>query len=402
MAQLSGRRRRALALITISLLVLAGASLAWIVPGLHLGGVARSRTAAAIPPPPPAYPTSYAFVKRSLGWAHVARPGGGSTLFRTDDGGKHWRRLTDLAGDWVGGTIQFMDETHGFVLTTRPVQLHRTTDGGAHWDTVALPDASGISTDGITFADARHGWSIVPPTRSGQGPAIYGTSDGGDTWTHLSDLPQDVFGPVFRGSEGWLGAHGWADQLRVYASFDGGLSWTSRAVPRPPGSQFDAANPPNFSARVELLPGGGVVAFVWTGSMCRNHGPCASNHEAEFTSFDGGVTWTYVPTPAGEYIATDIGYADARHWWSAASGSLYQSSDAGQTWKQIPGVLLPSGRCSFHFFDSGHAWVHVSTALVDVRDTDQLQRYSSTLLFTSDAGRHWVKVPSATVSQAFT
>jgi hypothetical protein len=54
-----------------------------------------------------------------------------------------------------------------------------------------------------------------------------------------------------------------------------------------------------------------------------------------------------------------------------------------------------AGWCgSFHFFDSQHAWVQASTALVDIQDPEQVRRYASTLLFTSDAGLHWVKVNS--------
>lgn len=77
-----------------------------------------------------------------------------------------------------------------------------------------------------------------------------------------------------------------------------------------------------------------------------------------------------------------------------APNTLYKSSDGGQTWTQISIQQMPVGADSFHFFDSQHAWVQVSTALIDIQDPEQVRRYASTLLFTSDGGLHWVKVNS--------
>jgi photosystem II stability/assembly factor-like uncharacterized protein len=391
--RLSARRRWAVALISVSMVAIAVAALALIAPGLHQGEPANLRTRAVTPSPPLTYPTAYSFVNRSQGWAEVARPGGDSTIFKTDDGGRHWRLLTTLVGN-SNLTLQFVDPTHGFVLMSRPNQLYRTTDGGAHWVPVAIPLGSGA----VTFADARRGWSTVAPSGPSGLPAIYMSADGGDTWARFSDTPQDSSGLVLRGSEAWLSAQGFqAGQLHVYASFDGGLSWASRAVPRPPGSKAEAANPPAFFARVLLLPGTGVVVFVSTGPMCqKTANPCAVYDVAEFASFDGGSSWTYVPPPPGDYF--DIGYEDARRWWAAVGGNLYKSSDAGQTWSQIPGVPLLPGRYSFHFFDAQHAWVHVSTPLVDINDPEQVRRYASTLLFTSDGGLHWAKASTPVLS----
>jgi photosystem II stability/assembly factor-like uncharacterized protein len=77
-----------------------------------------------------------------------------------------------------------------------------------------------------------------------------------------------------------------------------------------------------------------------------------------------------------------------------APNILYKSSDGGQTWTQISIQQMPVGPDSFHFFDSQHAWVQVSTAFVDIHDPEQVRRCASTLLFTSDGGHHWVKVNS--------
>jgi photosystem II stability/assembly factor-like uncharacterized protein len=301
--------------------------------------------------------------------------------------------LTTLAGNWIG-TIQFFDTTHGFALATQPIQIHRTSDGGSHWVRVEVPQGQTLGN----FADAQHGWSVVSPAGPGKALALYLTGDGGDTWGYVADLPKDSFGPVFGGPDAWLGARGYtAGPLHVYASFDGGLSWSPRGVPRPSTLKSDAANPPAFYAGVvRLFPGDGAVVFVSTGPNCETTaGQCAPYETAEFTSLDGGNTWIYVPPPPGEYF--DIGYEDARHWWVAVGDSLFKSSDAGQTWTLIS-RHMPPGRYSFHFFDSEHAWVQVSTPFVDFLDHSEVRGYISTLLFTNDGGIHWVKVNSPHLS----
>ena len=364
--QLSPRGRRAVALIAVSLLTIAVAGLAWVGPGLHLAIPANPIITAGNPvPPAPLRPTVYSFVIWSAGWADVGGLGDESTVFKTEDGGRHWRRQITLVGAWTG-SIQFLDLTHGFVVTSNPGRLYRTIDGGAHWKPIAVSQGDTIE---ITFADPQHGWLLVSQADRSQLPAIFGTADGGDSWTPLSKAPKDSYGPILRGSEVWLSARGnEAGPLRVYVSVDGGVSWSSREVPRPPGSNPDASALSPFWAKVRALPGGGVAVLAHSGTEL-----------AQFVSFDGS-TWKYVARPPGEYLG--IGYGNGSQWWSAgASGSLFESSDAGRTWVQTPSQL-PPGLTTFYVLDSQDAWVQVV----------------STLLFTGDGGLHWSKVSTPSMS----
>jgi len=130
-SRLTPRQRRAVGLIAISVFALATAGLSWIAPGLHLGEPSTSKTAtsqvAPVATPPATYPTMYDFATLSVGWAVVARPLE-TTVFKTVDGGKHWRLQSRLGGSY-SATIQFVDTTHGFVVTGNPNRLYRTTDG---------------------------------------------------------------------------------------------------------------------------------------------------------------------------------------------------------------------------------------------------------------------------------
>lgn len=391
-SRLTARKRRAVALIAISVLALAVAGLTWIVPTLHVRDAANSKTTGAnpvstTPSPPPVFPTMYDFATPSAGWAVVALSAG-TKVFKTVDAGKHWRLSSRLAGS-VGANIQFLDTTHGFVVTYSPSWLYRTTDGGAHWTQLAMPEGS---TYGITFTDRRRGSSRVPPLVPGGRPDVYTTDDGGDTWQHR-DLPPDSYDPVFRIAEAWAGANASPPgRLHVFASFDRGLSWSPVDVPRPPASQSVPAGESFFSAQVRLLPGAGVAVLVTVVPVCpRASAKCNSMQadNAQFVSFDRGRTWTEIPLPpAGANAFLDVAYQDAFHWWMLGSGSLFKSSDAGQTWQLVASTLPapPEGRLVLRVFDAQHAWVQASL-YVD-RNVQ-----TSAAAITNDGGLSWTKVP---------
>jgi photosystem II stability/assembly factor-like uncharacterized protein len=100
-------------------------------------------------------------------------------------------------------------------------------------------------------------------------------------------------------------------------------------------------------------------------------------------SFDRGLTWTEVLLPPGAFFYFDIAYQDAVHWWAIGKGSLWKSSDAGQTWQEtLPDVPLPAPY-QLHVFDSKHAWARV---------------YPSLAMVTNDGGLSWTRVIPPKVS----
>src|ERR1700682_1019184 len=382
--RLNARKRRAVGLIAFSLLALAAASLTWLVPSL--GQIGKSQTAGAKPvsqlPPRQIYPSTYEFATMSTGWAVFARPTE-TAVFKTVDGGKSWRLSGRLPASY-GATIQFLDTTHGFVLTGNPQHLYRTTDGGAHWTELAIPEER---TSGITFTDRRRGSSSAPPKLSGL-PVVYTTDDAGDTWGRLPDPPEDSYGPVFRNSEAWLSAR--ASQpgaLHVYRSDDRGLTWVPVDVPRPP---VPVSTGPTFSnAQVTLLPGSGVAVIVSISPNCGKPAPCSPvRDEMQFVSFDHGNTWTAVQLPPVSFYYHDIVYQDAVHWWAISSGSLYKSSNSGQTWEFISLIPQSPEPTVLHVIDAQHAWAQVS--MFQSRDGGSYR--ASEVAFTSDGGLTWKPV----------
>jgi photosystem II stability/assembly factor-like uncharacterized protein len=392
---MEARKRRAVGLIAISLIAIGVASMAYVLPGLHLGEAAKPQTIAARPalptPSPQPFPISYDFATPSVGWAITARPIE-TAIFKTVDGGKHWRLASRLEDGTYGATIQFVDTTHGFVVTSAPDRLYRTTDGGAHWVRATMP---GDKAYRITFTDPYRGSGMVPPPSPNVQHTVYTTEDGGSTWRRLPDVPRYGSDPVFRGSEAWLSANGSpSDGFHVFASYDRGLSWSWVDVPRPAYGKPLPAAPQFFSAQVNLLPGAGVAVRSVIGVQCRDPSQCVSN-EAFFVSLDRGGAWKEVPLPPGGSTSfRDIAYQDASHWWALGDGLLFKSSDAGQTWDPIGTTMPRQSGMVMHIFDAQHAWAQGSIGLYTFAGAFPL----SSVVVTSDGGANWTRVLPPQVS----
>ncbi len=361
------QRRRSAALIAMAVIVIAVASVAYLhstsTPKTH--GTSQSINPLLATP----NPVSYDFVTPSRGWAgeNAFGPSGGPGQFRvfgTVDGARHWAQ--QLAGPFssqgfVPLSVQFFDQRNGFMEVGRPIELYRTSDAGAHWQSVELPTPP---MDTITFSDLNHGWSLGSPN------SLYATLDGGNSWKRLPDPPADAYSLAFRSTtEVWMGSSG-SGIPHVYLSSDAGATWQKHDLPPPPVRTWNAG--PYLPMTVDLLPGLGVVASLY-----------ALNSSLLFTSFDAGMTWSYVPPPPGQ-----VAYQDARHWWAIGSTMLFKSSNAGQTWIQVTDTLPDWGYIP-HVIDSQHAWAEISLSI------GLGNGYG--LAFTNDGGLHWTqaKCPAA-------
>jgi photosystem II stability/assembly factor-like uncharacterized protein len=377
---ISERGRRGLKVILVAALVIVASSLAWLYPTL----ASKTQPAAPIPTPLPTTPpgdfVTYQFVSPSVGWAagiaFGSRNPGRYWVARTVDGAKHWE--TQLRGQvsprFAGApAIQFFDKTHGVVAVGVPLELHRTGDGGRSWSTARLPDEEGAF---VTFSDSRHGWLLAGTFPTQITPSrLYATNDGGDSWERLPDPPPQPFRIAFRSpQEGWLRTAS-QSEYGLYLSRDGGQNWQRLGVPDPPGR---AQGQNVVVADLRLLPGTGAVVSL---GLSDSRGFQLPVHE--FTSFDIGRTWTYVPqtqSPDARFLSWDA-FEDATHWWRALGANLYKSSDAGQTWKPVPVKLDTgeNGRYTIQILDSKHAWAQIGVG------------QSTGLAVTSDGGLHWIR-----------
>jgi photosystem II stability/assembly factor-like uncharacterized protein len=358
--RLSRRRRRAVAIGSLALLLVAAAGFVYLRSNDNL---TTRRVTTASPLPASVNPVSYDFVTPSLGWA-IENPFTPSTsvgqfrVFRTVDGATHWQ--PQLMGEssspgFTPITVQFFDKMHGYMrvdLSFIGEQIYHTSDGGEKWQAVALPAPQSVV---VAFADATYGWALAQANAPGQLFKLYASADGGATWQRLPDPPGDAYYLAFRGtSEAWMGSLG-PGPPHVYTSADSGRTWQRHDLPPPPGRTWDTVG---RGTTVQLLPQTGAIATTEGGL---------------FTSFDSGSTWTHVTPPPGE-----VGYQDALHWWAIKGTVLSKSSDAGQTWIQITNTL-PDWQFVPHVLDSKHAWAELTV----------LGGYG--LAVTSDGGLRWTR-----------
>ncbi|HKC19863.1 MAG TPA: YCF48-related protein [Candidatus Dormibacteraeota bacterium] len=320
------------------------------------------------------YTTRYEFVSPEVGWAAVAQYLDQQRfwIFRTTDGARHWeKRFSGATQQGAPLLLQFFDRDRGFVLLDR---VYRTTDGGSHWDVISVPDQA----PDFGFVDPDRGWALDLGH-------VYSTVDGGMTWRTAGIVP----GPADYGGkgglmslnfrpdgEGWIGAT--AESPLVYKTIDGGASWTAVQLPplpsgQPTGKGFPSATP-MFHTSVLLSPGNGVVAF--------DYGDFGDGQA--YVSFDAGRTWRPITAPTDRWFSDGLSFVDARHWWWASSGSLFTTSDAGQSWTYVvttsPDQMSDWGLGLATPIDARHGWC-VTTA--------PGRTAGSGLAMSSDGGRHW-------------
>ncbi len=168
-----------------------------------------------------------------------------STLWATTDAGLTWAaiwRLDPRLPEFVGvlreglhAALTFRDPNTGWLAlrTTRESRLYRTDDGGRSWRRVPLPGSSLLMTAPAHTADG----AAILITSNGYGS--HGTAitsrDGGDHWEFPRQLPDDLGGIPFRFAfldhDHWLYANG----NTVFITNDAGQRWTSFKPSVPPG-----------------------------------------------------------------------------------------------------------------------------------------------------------------------
>jgi hypothetical protein len=271
-----------------------------------------------------------------------ANPGGGSLtyegdgIYRSTDGGRTWRNLGLRDSATIGRiAVDPANPKRIFVAATgslfRPggdKGVYRTTDGGAHWKKVLAGANEWTGAVDLAIAPDKPNtvyasmWDRqrTPSLRryGGPGSGIYRSTDGGAHWTRLENLtaltpgdttglkPDDSFsrsgvaagpgGRVYVRTATW-GDFG--DEKGFYVSDDGGDSFAT-------GGQHGAA----------LGWWGGEV---WVDPADRDHVLVPGQFLRD--SKDGGKTWTNV---AGTHVDHH-----AIAWDPKVPGRVYEGNDGG-------------------------------------------------------------------------
>ena len=260
---------------------------------------------------------------------HLWGAGGERGIYKTTDGGTTWNRVL-FVNDTTGFVDLEMDPSNPEVLYA--ASWHRIRWGGSHMEGV------------------------------GNGSGIYKTTDGGATWTRLTDpalnngLPTDRMGRIGLAVSPQNPSivyamiqvdRGITDPAQtryggVFRSSDAGAHWTQ---------VNDVAATPHY-----------FYDEIWVDPSDSNHVFFASVQM--FQSRDGGRTFS--PDSAGgvhvDNHAFWIDPNDPAHWIVGNDGGTYVTYDRGRAWWHMP---IPIGQFYTVIVDSSHTPYQICGGLQD-------------------------------------
>lgn len=384
------RSSLALALVALVALTACGGTSATGQPK----GAAATRETAALPSGRPAarggsvWIDDLQMVSAVDGWALVwsANPNGsGNPVLEpavTSDGGRAWNVVTPVRARALlanGEALLYAASARRAWIAVnhgdgKSTVVFGTSDGGLTW--TESNTVVGYQAVAMDFAGADHGWLLESQGAAmGQDPVrVYATADGGVTWSLLaSGLPVecDKTGMAFSPAQvGWITSD-CVLGYQVLVSRDGGAQWATAQLPLPNSACADGC-----TAFQVQLDGPGTILEV--GSY-----PGAA---VLLRSTDSGQSWRAeaLPAEAGAYPRIQFfGPADAIAVSAGPQGVIgsdfYLTSDAGLTWTAVPqGRQFGDSGAQFDFVgpQAGFAWIANGPGLYR----------------TADAGRTWTAV----------
>jgi photosystem II stability/assembly factor-like uncharacterized protein len=212
------------------------------------------------------------------------------------------------------------------VAVDETARIYGSSDGGATWTAAAMAPV-GLQAEDLHFSSLLDGW--VTGFAFG-GPAVFHTTDGGETWTDVPGFSGAYVSIDFEGQSGWAANVGG----RYYRTTDGGATWTQGDLP---GSPLQIQDMDFFDANTGYAVG-------WWGYAVRSE--------------DGGATWQQLPIPNADDQLTDLYLLGPDELWvSTNDGRAYYSATGGQNW-----ALLEIGSAGWGNFATivanatGDAW----------------------------------------------
>lgn len=306
-------------------------------------------------------------VSASIGWATTQD----NHVLRTTDGGTTWTDVTPKGFPSVPHALVSFTSLGGSDAWlavgsdgNTPVAVYRTKDGGATWQSAATRLAVASS---IRFVNPETGFLLLfeGAAAGSEGVLLLRTADGGATWSVAADgrptaQQQIIFGGDKNGfglsdaQHIWLTGEWAASSILLYATADGGATWSHASPPAPPGVSVaggaGSSEPPQFFGTrtgvlpVEIYDGQTISVFEQT--------------------TDGGRTWT----PTTPVTANVYAVVDPSHIVASDGSSIDATSDGGLHWRTIrPNVSL-KGLTRLDFVSPTKGWAIVGGRLLETAD----------------------------------
>lgn len=224
----------------------------------------------------------------------------------TLDGGRTWQPFAPMGRNWEYGAVDWSDPEARAIFADRHEsggEKYVSSDAGASWRFLGKhPEFVGL---GI-FDDR----TLVAATDAG----ILRSTDGGDTWTKVSNLhPVGRLAVYFRGRTYWLAREG------LITSQDKGLTW------QPAGAPLDAGWGPLFGKDERHIMAADFRDFLESDDGGKTWGRIAP-----LPAFQGGLT----PKLPGQFLSIA---------WDPKANLLYASRMGSATYRLQLGATANGG-----------------------------------------------------------
>lgn len=274
-------------------------------------------------------------------------------------------------------------------LATSPLKKV-TLPANAAWqklDTVAFRGKQ----DDIFFLDSERGWYV-----NGAGK-IYGTENGGATWTELTSKPGTYFRTIafvddkigFAGNIGTEYFPNVTDETPLYRTADGGKTWQAVTTIDGPAVKGLCA--------IDVLKARMINAGVLEDRVLIHAGGRVGGPAFLLRSLDGGNTWKSIDLSAHTKMILDVKFFDAMTGFvfgasdsntEKSNAIIIMTKDGGKTWSRQYQSARPfelTWKASFPTRDIGYVTIQNYNP-----DKSVSQRYVAK---TTDGGITWRELP---------
>ena len=292
----------------------------------------------------------------------------GAYIYRSTDGGTAWTDVYSITGDAINSLVTSPVTPTTIYATTSNDNFYRSADAGATW-TAVITDGSAGGSLVLDPPDTLYALS---------GSDVRQSTDEGDTWITVGQVPGDARGPVIDlgPTPGALYAGG--SERGVHKSTDGGVNWEERndgieSLVQPRDIDVDPQNLARMFVAAEC--GGGWMTV------------------------DGGEGWTQLddlPGCMGSFAVNpgdpDVVYAGA---YNCGGASIFRSGDGGLTFEPVYTATFIVSDCSGGdeaIYTLAVAPATTRTVYAAGRDQPDWQDERAVVLHSADDGASWTPV----------